>query len=112
MFRAEGADCGCSGGMPDRANLLPAHRGDESFEVFHRRVPGVVSIRRGGAVAVTALIVAVHVADRVQPLCKRAVDPPEKSGRVQSYYWLAGAAPVQSMQRDAVNVDETGFRFR
>src|ERR1700674_158949 len=97
--------------MPDRANLRPADRGDEPFEVFHRRVPAVVSIGRGSAVSVAALIVAVHVPDRAQPLCKRTIYSPEKSGRVQNYHRLARTAPIQSMQSDAVDVDEAGLRL-
>src|SRR4029077_20405087 len=97
--------------MPDRANVAPAHRRDESFEVLHRQRPIVVSIGSCRAVSMTALIVAVDMADRAQWLCKRAIYSSEKSGRVQKDNRLALAAPVQGVQPDAVDVDESGLRF-
>src|SRR5260370_24036764 len=97
--------------MPDRANCSPTRRGDEPLEVFHRQGPIVVFIGRGCAVSVTALIVAVDVADRAQPLCQRSVDASEESVGVQNYDRFACAAPIQTMQLDPVDVDETGFRF-
>src|SRR5579863_4198409 len=98
--------------MPDRADALPSHRNDEPFEVSHRGIPGVVPVRRGRAVAMPSLIVAVHVADRAQALCKRAIYSSEKSGRVQDYDRPARATPIQRMQPNAVDLDETGARFR
>src|SRR5882762_4326927 len=97
--------------MSNRANVAPAHRRDEPFEVPHRQSPIVISIRSRSAVPVSALIVTVNVTDLAQPLCKRTVDTPEKSSGVQNHNRLALAAPVQGMQPDAVDVDETGFRF-
>src|SRR4029077_17502524 len=79
--------------------------------VFHRQRPIVVSIGSGRAVTVTALIVTIDMTDRAQWLCKRAVDAPEKSGRMQKYNRLALAAPVLGVQPDAVDVDESGLRF-
>src|SRR6266478_3385810 len=72
--------------------------------------PIVISIGGRSAVPVSALIVTVNVTDLAQSLCKRTVDTPEKSGRVQNHNRLALAAPVQGMQPDAVDVDETGLR--
>src|SRR5208283_3821005 len=97
--------------MADRPDARPAHRGGKPFEVAHRPLPAIMTVGRRRAVAVAALIVAVHVADRAQPLCERPVDAAEKSGRVQNHDWRAVAAPVQRVHLDAVDVHEARRRF-
>ena len=91
---------------PTADDARPAHRGNKPLEVAHGRVPAVVAVGRRRTVAVAALIVAVYVTDRAQPLCERSIDAPEKSGRVQDHDRRAAAAPVQRMQPDAIDVHE------
>src|SRR5271168_2401772 len=97
--------------MTDSPGARPPHRFYEPFEIEHRRVPAILTIRRRRTVAMPALIVAVNMADRAQPLCKRPVDASEKPGRVQDHDRRAIAAPIQRMQSDAVDVHEAAARF-
>src|SRR5208337_4905818 len=97
--------------MPHRPDVRPAHRSYKSFEVAHSRVPAILAVGRHRTVAMAALIVAVNMTDRAQPLCKRPADAPEKSSRVQDHDRRAISAPVQRMQSDAVDVHEAAARF-
>src|SRR6202035_2203411 len=97
--------------MTDRPDTRPLHRGYESLKVTHRRVPAIVAVGRRRTVAVPALIVAINMADRAQPLAERLVDVPEKAGRVQNHDWRAVAAPVQRIQPDAVDGHQAAAGF-
>ena len=76
------------------ARPFKTHRAYKVLEVARRHRPVVLLRIRPAAVAVTALVVAEHMADCGQRSRDRTVDPPEQAGGVEQHNRRSLSAPV------------------